>query len=392
MAEKRSASLVPPTAPTPKLLEFSEPSEVRSVRCPDTLPPAKIARLLYTNAGTSLLALTVTAVHKVWKWTRSNLDRKLDPSSAWVLWQPSNGNMMTNDTSPETRLETTSHCIALSKNDSYVMSASGGRVSLYNLLTFKVMTMFMPPPPAATVLTFHPDNNNIIAIGMDDASVQIYNVRNDEVETKLSGHSKPITGLAFLSGAKLLVSAGADAEVCVWSITSWSKRRSKTLPLTTGGETRVQAHQDQSRILVTHETMLGVYDVDMLDLLTRWSPKDAEHFSEPISAAAYSCDSAFVFAGFTNGAVAVFDASTLTPVTRIALSVYSLRPVYPVVIAGHPTKANQFALGSSDGSVYVLEPLEGVPDWTKKEPEETESKAVVSQAEQGEQSRKHEVS
>lgn len=75
------------------------------------------------------------------------------------------------------------------------------------------MTMFMPPPPAATVLTFHPDNNNIIAIGMDDASVQIYNVRNDEVETKLSGHSKPVTGLAFLSGAKLLVSAGADAEV-----------------------------------------------------------------------------------------------------------------------------------------------------------------------------------
>jgi hypothetical protein len=100
--------------------------------------PSQIARLLYTNAGTSLLALTVTAVHKVWKWTRSSLDRKLDPSSAWVLWQPSNGNMMTNDTSPENRPETASHCIALSKNDSYVMSASGARVSLYNLLTFKV--------------------------------------------------------------------------------------------------------------------------------------------------------------------------------------------------------------------------------------------------------------
>jgi hypothetical protein len=57
----------------------------------------------------------------------------------------------------------------------------------------------------------------------------------------------------------------------------------------------------------------------------QWSPKDADQFSDPISAAAYSCDSAYVFAGFTNGTVAVFDASTLTPVTRIALSVYSLR-------------------------------------------------------------------
>jgi len=39
----------------------------------------------------------------------------------------------------------------------------------------------MPPPPAATFLAFHPQDNNIIAIGMDDSSIQIYNVRVDEV-------------------------------------------------------------------------------------------------------------------------------------------------------------------------------------------------------------------
>jgi len=47
------------------------------------------------------------------------------------------------------------------------------------------MTTFMPPPPAATFLAFHPQDNNIIAIGMDDSSIQIYNVRVDEV-TELS--------------------------------------------------------------------------------------------------------------------------------------------------------------------------------------------------------------
>ena len=30
-------------------------------------------------------------------------------------------------------------CFALSKNDSYVMSASGGRISLFNMMTFKVI-------------------------------------------------------------------------------------------------------------------------------------------------------------------------------------------------------------------------------------------------------------
>lgn len=47
------------------------------------------------------------------------------------------------------------------------------------------MTTFMPPPPAATFLAFHPQDNNIIAIGMDDSTIQIYNVRVDEVKYPL---------------------------------------------------------------------------------------------------------------------------------------------------------------------------------------------------------------
>lgn len=45
----------------------------------------------------------------------------------------------------------------------------------------QTMTTFKPPPPAATYLAFHPHDNNIVAIGMEDAVVQIYNVRMDEV-------------------------------------------------------------------------------------------------------------------------------------------------------------------------------------------------------------------
>lgn len=48
------------------------------------------------------------------------------------------------------------------------------------------MTTFMPPPPAATFLAFHPQDNNIIAVGMEDSSIQIYNVRTDEVCTELN--------------------------------------------------------------------------------------------------------------------------------------------------------------------------------------------------------------
>lgn len=56
----------------------------------------------------------------------------------------------------------------------------------------QVMTTFMPPPPAATFLAFHPQDNNIIAIGMEDSSIQIYNVRVDEVFFHANSLSDPL--------------------------------------------------------------------------------------------------------------------------------------------------------------------------------------------------------
>lgn len=39
----------------------------------------------------------------------------------------------------------------------------------------------MPPPVAATCIAFYPHDNNIIAIGMDDSAILIYNARTDQV-------------------------------------------------------------------------------------------------------------------------------------------------------------------------------------------------------------------
>ncbi|MCI23115.1 protein TOPLESS-like, partial [Trifolium medium] len=52
------------------------------------------------------------------------------------LWQPSSGILMTNDIN-DSSTEDAVPCFALSKNDSYVMSASGGKISLFNMMTFK---------------------------------------------------------------------------------------------------------------------------------------------------------------------------------------------------------------------------------------------------------------
>ncbi|KNA19336.1 hypothetical protein SOVF_060520 [Spinacia oleracea] len=357
-----------------QLAEIVEPVQCRLVTLPESMDSfTKVARLLYTNNGVGILALGSNGIQKLWKWSRNeqNPSGKATASVVPQHWQPTSGLLMNNDVSG-VNLEEAVPCIALSKNDSYVMSAAGGKVSLFNMMTFKVMTTFMPPPPASTYLAFHPQDNNIIAIGMEDSSIHIYNVRVDEVKSKLKGHVKRISGLAFSTSLGILVSSGADAQLCVWSIDTWEKRKSVTIQLPAGkaaaGDARVQFHSDQTRLLVFHETQLAIYDASKMECIRQWVPQDA--LSSPISYAAYACNSMIVYASFCDGNIGVFDADTLKLRCRIGPSAYlsqaqlnGSQAVYPLVVAAHPQEPFQIAVGLSDGTVKVVEPTESEGKW-----------------------------
>ncbi|XAR52664.1 hypothetical protein NMG60_11020846 [Bertholletia excelsa] len=357
-----------------QLVEIVDPVQCRLVTMPESTDAAnKVARLLYTNSGVGVLALGSNGTQKLWKWVRSeqNPGGKATANVIPQHWQPNSGLLMANDVSG-VNLEEAVPCIALSKNDSYVMSACGGKVSLFNMMTFKVMTTFMPPPPASTFLAFHPQDNNIIAIGMEDSTIHIYNVRVDEVKSKLKGHQKRITGLAFSTNLNILVSSGADAQLCIWSIDTWEKRKLVPIQLPAGkapnGDTRVQFHPDQLRLLVSHETQLAIYDASKMDRIRQWVPQDV--LPTPISYAAYSCNGQLVYTSFCDGNLGVFDADTLRLRCRIAPSVYlspavlnGSQAAYPLVIAAHPHEPNQFAIGLTDGSVKVIEPLDSEGKW-----------------------------
>ncbi|KDP23429.1 hypothetical protein JCGZ_23262 [Jatropha curcas] len=357
-----------------QLAEILDSGECRLVTLPDSRDTSsKVVRLLYTNSGVGILALGSNGIQKLWKWTRNdqNPTGKATASAVPQHWQPNSGLLMANDVAG-VNLEEAVPCIALSKNDSYVMSAAGGKVSLFNMMTFKVMTTFMSPPPASTFLAFHPQDNNIIAIGMEDSAIHIYNVRVDEVKSKLRGHQKRITGLAFSTNLNILVSSGADAQLCVWSIDTWEKRKSVAIQIPVGkapvGETRVQFHSDQTRLLVVHETQLAIYDASKMERVRQWLPQDT--LSAPLSYAAYSCNSQLIYATFCDGNIGVFDADSLRLRCRIASSAYlsqavlnGSQSVYPLVVAAHPQEPNQLSIGLTDGSVKVMEPTESEGKW-----------------------------
>lgn len=58
------------------------------------------------------------------------------------LWQPASGILMANDIS-DANVDDAVPCFAVSNNDSYVLSASGGKISLFNMMTFKVSACFL---------------------------------------------------------------------------------------------------------------------------------------------------------------------------------------------------------------------------------------------------------
>uniref|UniRef100_A0A1J3IS18 Topless-related protein 3 n=2 Tax=Noccaea caerulescens TaxID=107243 RepID=A0A1J3IS18_NOCCA len=360
-----------------QLAEILDPAQCRQATLPETAGSStEVVRLLYTNSGAGILALGFNGNQRLWKWVR-NEQNPSGKATATVVprhWQPNSGLLMTNDVSG-VNLEEAAPCIALSKNDSYVMSAAGGKVSLFNMMTFKVMTTFMPPPPASTFLAFHPQDNNIIAIGMEDSAIHIYNVRVDEVKSKLKGHQKRITGLAFSTALNILVSSGADAQICFWSIDTWEKRKSVAIQMPAGkaanGDTRVQFHVDQIRILAVHETQLAIFDASKMECIRQWTPQDS--LSAPISSAVYSCNSQLIYTAFRDGNIGVFDADTLRLRCRISPSAYlpqGNQGLSPLVVAAHPQEPNQFAVGLNDGSVKVIEPTEAEGKWGMAPPSE----------------------
>ncbi|XP_057826160.2 protein TOPLESS-RELATED PROTEIN 2 isoform X1 [Cryptomeria japonica] len=197
--------------------------------------------------------------------------------------------------------------------------------------------------PAAAVFSFYPND------GLKDKNIPIFYLKLSK-KVMLEGHQKKITGL-----------------LCAWNIDGWEKHRETIVsPHKEGspspvGISNIQFHKDQIHLLAVKESQLAVYCAWILEQMCRWEPKDS--MATPISNATCSCDSHLVYTSFCDGEVGVFDADVLMPYCDIPP--YAFLPsrtrsgnVYPLAIAAHPLEPHQFAIGMTDGGIYLTEPLE----------------------------------
>ncbi|KAF8393179.1 hypothetical protein HHK36_021420 [Tetracentron sinense] len=287
------------------------------------------------RAGVAILALASNGVHKLWKWQRNNENQALKVTLLCI------------------RRENLPIQHGDIQGNAYIQS----------------------PTTCSNIYCLSSENNNIIAIGMEDSSIQVFNIKCDKDKINLRGHQKRITGLAFSHVLDVLVSSGADAQLFVWSVEQWMPKAplpkaeklvqiKSAQALVSIGGTHVHFHKDQIQLLAIREEQITIYKAPKLNFLVKWIPGES---SELVTDATYSCNFQSIYASLNDGSVSVLEATTLLLMCRISPSAYlpshpSLM-VYPLVIAAHPSEPNQFALGLTDGAVYILEPLESEGKW-----------------------------
>ncbi len=68
-------------------------------------------------------------------------------------------------------------------------------------------------------------NSSIIAAGVDDGTVRLWDTRFGWAESTLSGHRGPVTGVAFTPDSSTLISAGHDGKVLLWDVANGQIRQ-----------------------------------------------------------------------------------------------------------------------------------------------------------------------
>ncbi|CDP08434.1 unnamed protein product [Coffea canephora] len=342
---------IPAELPNPKIWkskEIKEPSELRSLRLPNSLPAVKI-----------------------WTWIKDehNLNGQATSAVPPRLWQPSK--MIIDARTAD--LKEPVPCLALTRMDSCILSALGGKVSLFDLGTFdlghfEVTELDIPQ------LAFDPIDNNRVAIGRDDFVLQIYDIRHDKVIRKIIFHQDKVTGIIFSGYLDIMVTAGADAQICVWKRDFTKLLVDKFLEIPPGRrrdpltQTRLQLHRNQIFLLVVHWTFIAVYKLKRLDCVCQafiWP-----EFLKQMCILRSRC------LCFRDGSISVFTGAALELRCRINPLAYlpsnpslELHPygsglllynlvLHPLVIVAHPSDPSQFAVGLTDGGVYAIEPPE----------------------------------
>ena len=160
-------------------------------------------------------------------------------------------------------------------------------------------TVHKSDKPGVTCLSYR---EGVVASGGVDREVVVYDVEQQKVKGRLSGHQKKITSLSFSTDASTICSSSADGSVKVWS-----KKRTRygevlTLSSHSGSVNSVDIHPSNSFLLSAGED--GKYGLGDLERGVCHTMVDCQ---SPITSAQFHPDGLIVGTGCSSSSLQLWD-------------------------------------------------------------------------------------
>lgn len=326
----------------------------------------------YTNEGDAILALFGDGMHRKWK---------LKKIFGQILLEKA-PNFVQRETERSRRITEAVPFLAFSQDDCFAVSSIGQSVYLLDMMKSEIEMTYLEGG-GATAAAFNPVKCFIIAIGDRNALINIFNFY-DKRRKELDGHKSRITGLSFSNDGKFLISSGDNGQLYSRTFTSGTVTNKVETLMVNHEESDghrpifVQFVKDGYNVLAFDSKTVAIYNED-LKVQGMWTPPSESLGS--IEHSAFSCDGKMVFIAFSCGIVGVLKSvesewsmkltNLIDPSDFIFYSSRGKRPVgasglRPLVITSHPSFPKQFAVGLSDGRVFIVEEEAESEEWGER--------------------------
>ena len=220
-----------------------------------------------------------------------------------------------------------------------------GRV--WDALTGEVLLNNFPDHRDALLDIAFSANGKLMATGSSDAQAKIWDAITGEVLYTLSGHTLPVTAVAFDPTSTRLVTSGWDRTVRVWEITP--AREELFIPVDLPWSLRASYSPVGTELLTDDptESSAKVWDTTSgKDLLTL-NEEDAS-----LSLTMYSPDGSFI-AGSSEKTITIFDARTGNPRFRLTGHTDAITAI------DFSPDGTHLASGSGNGEIIIWNLVDG---------------------------------
>ena len=147
-------------------------------------------------------------------------------------------------------------------------------------------------------------NGEILAISLNDFTIQIWNINTGQLKSTLKGHTNSVTSLSFSPDGSILASSSSDKTIMIWNVES--ARLIKKVTGHSGEVFSVEFSPDGTKLLSgSSDKTIRLWETEKFALLNTFT--ESKSYVDSVN---FSPDGKFFAAGSRNGEIRIYEVGT----------------------------------------------------------------------------------